>query len=246
MNLSTHFVAGFALGIGLFHNDVLALIIAIGALLPDLDREYFYAARGFMGKYQTHRALLHNFVLAALLYIVSPFLALGALSHYSLDIFTSASDRGAELLFPFTRFVSRKLWLYDIGGNKEPNKSGKSQWWVEDPYLLLQHTTDPDMQEPEEQAWRRIYGPFKNGRIVDWAIFSSSLIFLALADVLRPNLFVYVGFSSTLPVWGFSVFFLGIAWFFAIGECINDDPATKRKTLIGGLRFSLSSDSCYS
>ena len=50
MNLSTHFVAGFALGIGLFHNDVLALIIAIGALLPDLDREYFYAARGFMGK----------------------------------------------------------------------------------------------------------------------------------------------------------------------------------------------------
>jgi len=140
MNLSTHFVAGFAIGIAFFHNAELALIVSIGALLPDLDREYFYAARDFMGKYQTHRALLHNFVVATLLYIVSPFLALGALSHYFLDIFTSATDRGAELLFPFTRFVRRTRWLYDIEGNKEPNESAKSKWWVEDPYRLLQHT----------------------------------------------------------------------------------------------------------
>jgi hypothetical protein len=229
MNLSAHFVAAFALGIGLFHNVVLALVVSIGALLPDLDREYFYVARGFWGKYQIHRALLHNFVVAALLYIVSPFLALGALSHYFLDIFTSASDRGAELLFPFTRFVSRKLWLYDIEGNEEPNKSGKSQWWVEDPYRLIQHTTDPDMQEPEHQAWKRIYGPFKNGRIVDWGIFSASLVFLAFACVFRRDLFVYSGFSSLLPVEGFIVFFVGIVWFFKLGEWYKDRPSEKKK-----------------
>jgi hypothetical protein len=45
MNLSTHFVAAFAIGIAFFHNAELALIVSIGALLPDLDREYFYAAR---------------------------------------------------------------------------------------------------------------------------------------------------------------------------------------------------------
>jgi membrane-bound metal-dependent hydrolase YbcI (DUF457 family) len=73
MNLSTHFVAAFAIGIAFFHNAELALIVSIGALLPDLDREYFYAARDFMGKYQTHRALLHNFVVATLLYIVQSF-----------------------------------------------------------------------------------------------------------------------------------------------------------------------------
>jgi len=228
MNLSTHFVAGFALGIGLFHNDVLALIVAIGALLPDLDREYFYAARGFMGKYQTHRAVLHNFVMAALLYIVSPLLALGALSHYFLDIFTSASDRGAELLFPFTRFVSGKLWRFDIEGDKEPNEPGKSQWWVEDPYRLLRHTTDQDMQEPEEQAWRRIYGPFKNGRIVDWSIFSASLIFLSLVYVLHRDFLTFTGLSF-LAFAGFLVFFVGVVWFFGLGEWYKKRPSDKKK-----------------
>jgi len=228
MNLSTHFVAAFATGIAFFHNAELALIVSIGALLPDLDREYFYAARDFMGKYQTHRALLHNFVVAMLLFIVSPFLALGAISHYFLDIFTSATDRGAELLFPFTRFVRRTRWLYDIEGNKEPNESAKSKWWVEDPYRLLQHTTDPDMQEPEEQAWKRNYGPFKNGRIVDWSIFSASLIFLFFVYILRRDLFAFTGISS-LALGGFFAFFVGIVWFFGLGEWYKRRPSEKKK-----------------
>jgi uncharacterized membrane protein len=55
------------------------------------------------------------------------------------------------------------------------------------------------------------------------------LIFLALAFVLCPNLFVYVGFSSTLPIWGFSVFFLGIFWFFSVGEWYKKRPSDKKK-----------------
>lgn len=35
----THWILALALGIGIFHNIEIALIMSIGALIPDLDRE---------------------------------------------------------------------------------------------------------------------------------------------------------------------------------------------------------------
>src|SRR5208337_3027412 len=125
---------------------------------------------------QLHRSLFHNFLFIGILYVLNPFLALGALSHSLLDSFTSATDRGVELLFPFSRIV--KGFKFDIEGNDQnPSKNPpkKTQWWVEDPWTLLEKTTDRDLQEPTHQPWRRSYGPFRNSRIVDWGIFTGSL-----------------------------------------------------------------------
>ena len=99
MNLTTHWIFALALGIAIFRNVEIALIMSIGALIPDLDREYLFVAKSFIGKHQLHRALFHNFFLIGVIYFVNPFLALGALSHSLLDMFTSATDRGAEVLF---------------------------------------------------------------------------------------------------------------------------------------------------
>jgi hypothetical protein len=49
LNLTTHTVLGFALGLAFFHNFQLAIIMAIGALIPDLDREYLFIAKNKIG-----------------------------------------------------------------------------------------------------------------------------------------------------------------------------------------------------
>ncbi|MGD0717869.1 MAG: hypothetical protein ABR979_07375 [Halobacteriota archaeon] len=242
MNLPTHWIAALALGIALFHNVELALIMSMGALIPDLDREYFFVARDFIGKHQLHRALCHNFVVAGILYLVSPFLALGAVSHYSLDIFTSATDRGVELLFPFTRLAGE--WLYGIEGEADngaekfayrikpetKDRAKKPLWWVEDPWRLLQATTDRDLREPTEQPWRRSYGPFKNSRIVDWGIFFTSIVFLASFFALRPAFYSLTELLSLSSVarWGLVIFFLGVVAFFGLGEWYQRRPDEKK------------------
>src|SRR5438445_13876283 len=92
-----------------------------------------------------------------------------------LGMGTSATDRGAEILFPLTRLVRGFLWDIDA---KTQKKDRKLKWWVEDPWRLLKKTSDRDLSEPENQPWGRFYGPFKNSRIVDWGISFASIIFL--------------------------------------------------------------------
>jgi hypothetical protein len=211
MNLSTHSVLAFALGIALFHNVGIAFTIVIGAMIPDLDREYLFVAKNFIGRHQLHRSLFHNFLFIGILYVVNPFLALGALSHSLLDSFTSATDRGVELLFPFNRII--KGFKFNIEGDEE-NTSKKTQWWVEDPWTLLEKTTDRDLQEPTHQPWRRSYGPFRNSQIVDWGIFVGSFVFLAILFVTAStSLFSLTGFSAWLIL-----SFAGIGIFYTLGE----------------------------
>lgn len=211
MNLTTHWVLAIALGIAIFGNVEIALIMSIGALIPDLDREYLFVAKSFIGRHQLHRALFHNFFFLGALYFVNPFLSVGALSHSLLDMLTSATDRGAEVLFPLTRIV--KTFYYSIRG--EPQISKQSSWWVEDPWTLLEKTSDRDLQEPTQQPWRRSYGPFKNSRVVDWGIFFGSLIFLFLTYFESKGLFSMSHFhtGSFLPLIGIAVFYgLGELW----------------------------------
>jgi len=49
MNLTTHIVAAFALGIAVFHNVGIAFTFALGAMISDLDRKYLFAAKSFIG-----------------------------------------------------------------------------------------------------------------------------------------------------------------------------------------------------
>ncbi len=241
MNLTTHWVLALAIGIALFRNIEIALVMSIGALIPDLDREYLFVAKDFIGKYQLHRSLFHNFLFIAALYFLNPFLSLGALSHSLLDMFTSATDRGAEVLFPFTRVV--KPFHYRIEGTAVPRPK-RAEWWVEDPWRLLEKTSDRDLREPQQQSWRRSYGPFKNSRVVDWGIFFASLVFLGMVYASsRASFFSSSGFEPRSLI-----SLAGIAVFYALGEWYRkkpDDSKTRNSDfivlaiLIAGLAFFL-------
>jgi hypothetical protein len=183
----------------------------IGAFIPDLDREHLFIARKKWAELQLHRALFHNFFFLGGLYLFNPYLGLGAFTHVMLDMGTTATDRGAEVLFPVTRLVRGFLW--DIEG-KTQKKDRKLKWWVEDPWRLLKKTSDQDLSEPEDQPWGRFYGPFKNSRIVDWGIFFGSIIFLLLLYATDQTAF----FSSA----GFSgytlISLIGVFIFYGLGE----------------------------
>jgi hypothetical protein len=197
-------------------------------LIPDLDREYLFIAKKKIEQYQLHRSLFHNLLWIGFLYILNPFIALGALSHSLLDSFTSATDRGVELLFPFTRLING--YYYNIKGTEADNNK-KRKWWVEDPWALLKNTSDRDLQEPTKQPWRRSYGPFRNSRVVDWALFFAALIFLMA---------LYFGVSGSYSMSGYNgwliVSFIGIAIFYGLGEVyrrklINDKQETINQML---------------
>jgi membrane-bound metal-dependent hydrolase YbcI (DUF457 family) len=42
MDLPTHFAIAFAVGLLFFDKPEIALLIALGAVFPDLDREYWF------------------------------------------------------------------------------------------------------------------------------------------------------------------------------------------------------------
>jgi hypothetical protein len=211
LNLTTHAALGFVLGIAVFRNVEIALVMMIGAFIPDLDREHLFIARKKWAELQLHRALFHNCFFLGGLYLFNQFLAFGAFTHVMLDMGTTATDRGAEVLFPVTRVVRGFLWDIDA---KTQKKDKKLKWWVEDPWRLLKKTSDRDLSEPENQPWGRFYGPFKNSRIVDWGIFFGSIIFLTLLYATNQTVFFSsVGFSgSTL------ISLVGVFIFYGLGE----------------------------
>jgi hypothetical protein len=129
LNLTTHAALGFVLGIAIFRNVEIALVMMIGVFIPDLDREHLFIARKRWAELQLHRALFHNFFFLGALYLFNPYLAFGAFTHVMLDMGTTATDRGAEVLFPLTRAVRGFLW--DIEA-KTQKKDRKLKWWVED------------------------------------------------------------------------------------------------------------------
>ncbi len=183
----------------------------VGAFIPDLDREHLFIARKKWAELQLHRALFHNFFFLGGLYLFNPYLALGAFSHVMLDMGTTATDRGAEVLFPVTRFVRGFLW--DIEA-KSKKKDRKLKWWVEDPWRLLKKTSDRDLSEPEDQPWGRFYGPFKNSKIVDWGVFFGSIVFLPLLYVTDQTAFFSSGGLS-----GYTFISLfGVFIFYGLGE----------------------------
>ncbi|TMI19269.1 hypothetical protein E6H32_02635 [Candidatus Bathyarchaeota archaeon] len=78
MNLTTHAALGFVLGIELFRNIEIALVMMIGAFIPDLDREHLFIARKRWAQLQLDRALFHNFFFLGAMYLFNPYLAFGA------------------------------------------------------------------------------------------------------------------------------------------------------------------------
>ena len=105
MDLPTHFAFGILIGLVFFGgNPEAVLLIGFGALLPDLDREYWYVREQKYADEQYHRARFHNVFTIAAAYMVSPYLSIGVLIHMLQDSFTTAKDRG------WSGFIQLLVW----------------------------------------------------------------------------------------------------------------------------------------
>jgi hypothetical protein len=180
VNLVTHAVFGLAIGFIFFGRVDIAILIVVGSLLPDLDREYWFIPQREYREEQYHRALFHNIFFMIGIYLANVYASLGIFLHSLLDSFTTVKDRGCEWLFPISRLVKRGR--RDANGKEQPiDPRERIYFYQEDPNGLLENA-DPDLRNPGEKPvpWRRIYGPALNGQILDHSILFGSLMLVLL------------------------------------------------------------------
>ena len=163
---------GLLIGALFFGRPELVLLVGIGSAIPDLDREYAFFSREKYRDHQIHRALCHNYLFIALVYLVSPYLALGAFLHTLLDALTTAKDRGVEWLYPFSRFI-KKAANDEKGNSLRTSKHGVYLYQY-DP-IEITRKSDRDLKEEEPSPWRRTYGPALSGGLLDQGVFFGSL-----------------------------------------------------------------------
>jgi len=70
MDLPTHASFGFAIGLVFFGHPEIELLILIGAIIPDLDREWCVNSQA-SPEAQCHRSLFYNVFVMGGLYLVS-------------------------------------------------------------------------------------------------------------------------------------------------------------------------------
>ena len=228
LDLYTHFAFGLAVGFVFFGRPDIALLIGLGALLPDLDREYWFIPAAQYRDEQPHRALLHNVFIMALAYLVSPLLSLGVFLHVLQDSFTTVKDRGVEWFYPLTRLV--KKGLRDADGNPQPTVPEEKVYFYQEDAKGLTEASDPDLRETGDKPvpWRRVYGFAQNSQILDRGfLFGSAAILLVWLFVPGvagiSTLFSYL--SSNWPIW-----FLGfgsVAILYLAGEMDRRDTTPK-------------------
>jgi hypothetical protein len=177
MDLPTHAFFGLAIGLVFFGQPEFAFLVALGALIPDLDREYWFIKFSVYRDEQLHRALLHNVFVMGLFYLVSPFLALGIFLHMLLDSFTTSKDRGCEWFWPLSRLVKRGL--YNCKMEKQPiDPKERVYFYQEDVEAVIEYA-EPDLLEPPS-PWRRVYGPALNSNLLDRGFLLGSLGIIAV------------------------------------------------------------------
>lgn len=246
MNLPTHIMFGALIGALFFGRWDISLLVAIGSVLPDMDREYGFFSKDYFRDHQLHRALYHNFVFMGIVFLINPYLALGAFCHTLLDAINTAKDRGVEWLYPFSRLVKKAR--YDHDGKKiAPDIKTKIYMYQNDPVELTRKTAE-DMKDYTLRPWRRIYGPFYSGGILDTGIFVGStvlILFLALLSVLGVRTFIdfyhpQLSFNFTVPLF---IAALGISLVLGVGEIkrhIEAKKASRAPPMLWKLSFFLS------
>lgn len=179
MNFPTHVMLGMVVGALFFGKPEIILLMGLGSAIPDLDREYGFMSKESFRNRQPHRALCHNLLFLGVVYLVNPFVALGAFLHTFLDALTTARDRGVEWLYPFTRLVKKSVYDYD-GKRLELDPKHKI-YLLQNELPVLTEKTTKDIK-PGEQAmpWRRTYGPALSGRLFDQGVFIGSVVLLLL------------------------------------------------------------------
>lgn len=223
-----------AIGLVFFGRPEIALLIGLGALLPDLDREYWFVPAKQYRDEQPHRALLHNVFIMALTYIASPFLSLGVFLHVLQDSFTTVKDRGVEWFYPLTRAV--KKGLYDATGKSIPTDPKERVYFYQEDLNGLTENSDPDLRLPGNDSvpWRRVYGFAQNSQILDRGFLLASIAILivwlfvptasnlySLADNIMTNWELWIaGYGS-----------VGVLYF--AGEMDRRDKVPKFRALQG-------------
>ncbi len=227
MDLQTHVAFGIAVGFVFFGRPEIAFIIGIGALLPDLDREYWFIRERTYRDEQYHRALFHNVFVMALAYLASPFLALGMFLHVFQDSFTTSKDRGCEWFFPLTRLVKRGI--KDASGSDEPSDPNERVYFYqEDPKGIIENA-DPDLREPGSSPtpWRRTYGPALNSNLLDRGFLFGSLM-LILVWLLAPDGSHLFALFSSFPL-AYIFGYVSIAIIYASGELDRRDRVKRQR-----------------
>lgn len=165
---------GIVLGAVFFGKPEIMLLMGIGAAIPDLDREYAFLSQESFARRQVHRAFCHNLLFLGAVYLINPFLGIGAFSHSLLDALTTARDRGVEWLYPFTRLVHKAV--YDYNGQRMQLDPKHKIYLLQNELPVLTKLTTKDLQPGSQtKPWRRTYGPALSGRLLDQGIFVGSI-----------------------------------------------------------------------
>ena len=223
MDLPTHFAFGFAVGLVFTDNTQIAFLVSLGALMPDLDREYWFIPRRIFSNDQIHRAGLHNVFVMALLYLVSPYLSLGVFLHVLQDSFTTIKDRGVEWFFPLTRLAKRGR--FDCTGKQQPVDPRRRVYYYQEDPPGLTKKADADLQNDEcsPLPWRRVYGFAVNSQILDRCFLVGSvgvILIWYLAPGNMPHLLKYVDSPPTDYI-SVSVGIAAILTLFFSGELVR-------------------------
>jgi len=246
MNLPTHITFGALIGALFFGRWDISLLVALGSVLPDMDREYGFFSKDYFRDHQLHRALYHNFAFIGIVFLINPYLALGAFCHTLLDGINTAKDRGVEWLYPFSRLVKKAR--YDHAGKKIAfDIKTRLYMYQNDPVELTRKTAE-DMKDYTLRPWRRIYGPFYSGGILDIGIFVGStilILFLTLLSVLGVRTFIdfYQPPYSLNFIGPLSIGVLGISLVLGVGETkrhIEAKKASRAPPTLWKLSFFLS------
>ena len=213
MDLPTHAFFGLAIGLVFFGLPEFALLVALGAIIPDLDREYWFIPLRAYRDEQLHRALLHNVFVMGLFYLISPFISLGIFLHMLLDSFTTSKDRGCEWFWPLSRLVKRGMYNYNnIPKPLDPKQ--KVYFYQEDIEAVIEYA-EPNLDEPPE-PWRRVYGPALNSNLLDRGFLFGALSLIAvwmITQYYTNSIFLVEDLSKSAPILAayFSIISLFIA-----------------------------------
>ena len=101
MDLPSHLSFGLAIGLVFFgNNPEIVLLIGLGTLIPDLDREYWYVRRQVYAEEQYHRARFHNVFMILIGYLVNPFFSLGNLPPHATGFLHDSEGQRCRMVLP--------------------------------------------------------------------------------------------------------------------------------------------------
>jgi LexA-binding, inner membrane-associated putative hydrolase len=231
MDLPTHFAFAFAIGLIFFGKPEVALLVALGSIFPDLDREYWFIPEKKYADEQIHRAGLHNVFIMGLAYIISPFFSLGIFLHIFQDSFTTVKDRGVEWFYPLTRLVKRGLFDAD-GKPQRPDPKQKIYFYQEDARGLVEKA-DPDLREYgcDPVPWRRVYGFAQNSEILDRGFLYGSIVLILIWNFAPGNYFHLLAWSTIPANYNLMILiaYTSVVTLFVAGELDRHDKSRPQK-----------------